>query len=108
MAVQSFVKKVPVFEAAKWSTDNAEKIEISDWLAANEWPMLSSEQLEMEPAPSRPQGHAFDETDGLIIQWPEDIKTVTVGEWIVMNRRYHDLEFFNDETFNYDYDQYGS
>ena len=106
--VAQFKEKVPIFEAAQWSTDPDEMLATSEWLSANEWPWLDEASLP-EPGPERAQGHFIDaETNALVIIWPEDRKDVEPGEWIVKNRRYNELNFMNNEVFNYEYEQYGS
>lgn len=109
MAVEQYKKKVPIFEAFQWANDNASAMTVSEWLGENEWPLLSGEDIGGEPSPSRAKGHYFNsESNNLMIQWPEDVKEVSVGEWIIKNRRYNDLEFMNHEQFSYEYEQYGS
>lgn len=108
MAVNQFKEKIPIFEAAKWSADNEEIVEISEWLGQNQWPLLTEEQMAMDPASNRPQGHFINEDGTLRIQWPEDQTDIPVGHWVVMGRRYHDITPWDDEAFNFTYDQYGS
>lgn len=109
MPVESYKEKVAIFEAAQVTEDPQSILDISEWLGQNEWPLLNQEQIAAPPGPGRQRGHFLDaETGTLMILWPEDINSVPVGQWIVKNRRYNDLEFVNDEDFSYKYEQYGS
>lgn len=109
MSVLQFKEKIPVFEAGQWTDDNEGIMAISEWLTANEWPLLEDEEVNTgDVGVERKQGHAVLDTGELHIQYPQDFNLVQIGSWVVMSRRYHYLEFLSNEDFAYKYEQYGS
>lgn len=106
--MQRYIEKIPVFEAAQWTTDTEKIIEISGWLGQSGWPLLTQSEVDAPPSPARKQGHFLNEDGTLRIQWPEDRNDVPVGHWVVLGKRYNDIRPWSDEAFNFTYDQYGS